>query len=207
MPLIIKLIIKGGCIMSSYDFLANIPSVGEVQWQQRSNRIKNETAMEEKRLRQEFACQEKERKERIIFEAYKYRMRLAIEAYKYRMRLAIESAIQELMNSSVKYSTTLNLSLKERLVATDYYGIDFHVVHYGGKPIMGPYGLEWKTRNPNPLFVGLFKELQTALFEYGYYLLDVSDPSKSHAFVVKLYLGKPVGYDNEPVLWHGLNKI
>jgi hypothetical protein len=196
MPLIIKLIIKGGCIMSSYNFLANIPSVGEVHWQQRANGIKNITAREEKRLCQEFACQEKERKERII-----------VEAYKYRMRLAIESAIQELMNSSVKYSTNLNLSLKERLFVNDYYGIDFHVVHYGGKPIMGPYGLEWKNRNPNPLFVGLFKELQTALFEYGYYLLDVSDPSKSHAFVVKLYLGKPVGYDDDPVLWHGLNKI
>jgi hypothetical protein len=182
--------------MSSYDFLANVPSVGEVQWQQRQNDIKNETAREEKRLRQEFALQEKERKERII-----------IEAYKYRMRLAIESAILELMNSSVKYCTQLNLSLKERLSIDDYYGIDFHVVHYGGKPIFGPYGIEWKNRNPNALFVGLFKELQTALFEYGYYLLDVSDPSKSHAFVVKLYLGKPTGYDDVPVLWHGLNKI
>ena len=184
-----------GVKMSSYDFIANIPSVREVHWQQRENEIKNEIAREEKRLRQEFAHQEKERKERIF-----------VEAYKHKMSFAIESAIQELMHS-VKFCTELNLSLKDRLFIDDYYGIDFHVVHYGGKPIFGPYGLEWKKRTPNALFVGLFKELQTALFEYGYYLLDVSDPSKSHAFVVKLYLGKPVWYDDAPVLWHGLNKI
>jgi hypothetical protein len=180
----------------SFDYIFNLPSVGEVLSKQIANENENERVMKQKRLNQELVRREKERRDLIL-----------VGAYKTRMREAIQDAIHELMNSRVKFCTQLNLSSKERLVVDDYYGTDFHVVHYGGKPKFGPYGSEWRNRVPNPLFVGLFKELQILLLEQGYYLLDISDPSKSFAFVVTLYLGKPTWYDNAPVLWHGLNKV
>ena len=52
----------------------------------------------------------------------------------------------------------------------------------------------------SPIFKNLFKDIQKELFQKGYYLLQ-SDKN----FI--LSIGKPDGYDKEPVLWHGFNKI
>lgn len=117
-------------------------------------------------------------------------------------------AIKLLMNSSEKNYVTLDLDPKRFLESEgshifDFHRIRFHVVHYGGKISEG----KWKNRIPNKFFAGLFKSIQKSLFERGYYLLDISDPSKSHKFIVRLYLEKPSWYDDAPMLWHGLNKI
>lgn len=183
----------GNSKMSSYSnwyFPVSFPSVEEVQHFHEYNRKFNEMAHEQRQWNIQ------KRNDMII-----------ADAYRNRMTRAIEDAVAELINNPEKYCSQLNLSMKESLMANEYYGNYFHIVHYGGKPLIGPYGPEWTNRIANPLFVSLFKELQMLMMARGYYLLDISDPSKGCSLIVRLYLGKPEWYDNTPMLWHGLNKI
>ena len=79
----------------------------------------------------------------------------------------------------------------------------FHCVHYGGKH----YG-KWTKRTLNPLFVNLFRDLQTELFNSkGYYLIDMSDPLKGNKMIIRLFLGKPQFYEKFEPLWHGFGRI
>lgn len=145
-------------------------------------------------------------------EEYERKGKLFADAYKTKMINAILDAINDLKKGSNKFSVKLNVNFKEKLTI-DGFTIDFHIVHYGGKPIFEvqesskSLTLNWSKRTPNPLFAGLFKELQTFMLQKGYYLLDLSDPSKSHFCVINLYLGKPTWYDNAKLLWHGYNHI
>ncbi len=130
--------------MSSTDFIFNLPSMGEVLSEQIANENENERVMKQKRLNQE-------RRERIEL--------ILDTAYKTQMREAKQNAIHELMKSRVMSCIQFNLSSKERLVIDVYYGTNFDIFHYDGKPNFGPYGSEWRNCEPNPLFVGLFKDL------------------------------------------------
>lgn len=127
------------------------------------------------------------------------------EIYNDFMKQKILDGINVLSESSKQY-VKLNITNKAQFYVGDT-SLDFHVVHYGGKPSFEGGKPSWKKRIPNELFQGLFKENQKLLLSKGYYLLDVSDSSKSFAIIIKLCLGKPSGYDDELPLWHGLNKI
>ena len=164
--------------MDTTDFISEVPSVEEVI-----------------AYRQE-VIQEHERKGKLF-----------AKAYSNKMEEAIRTAIQTLMDNPNKFSCTLNLDSSDLLFDNEGHYIFFHVVHYGGTPVIDTNGCCWTKRQPIPMFVNLFKELQTALLERDYYLLDISDPLKSHSLVIKLYMGKPKWYDDVHVLWHKLNKI
>lgn len=128
------------------------------------------------------------------------------ELYKKVMIGCIKDAIKTLMNSG-SFCTRLNID--ENFQSLHGITTKFHVVHYGGKPIYNTVKQKWDwyCREKNPMFEGLFKELQTVMLERGYYLLDISDPTKSFGLVIKLYLGKPDWYDESVSLWHGFNKV
>lgn len=161
------------------DLNFEIPSVDEVLNEQKIYYVENEEKIKE----------------------FERKGKLFADAYKARMMDAIKNAINGMKKSSNKYSVQLNVSFGESL-AVDESKILFHVVHYGGKPLTS-----WYKRKSSHLFTGLFKELQKYMLERGYYLLDLSDPSKSHRCTIRLYLGKPTWYDNAEPLWHGYNHV
>lgn len=181
-------------------FISNLPSTEDVRTRQTENQARQ---IENRALA-------KKAKEEAQLE-YERKCMLFAEAYKKLMADKIEEAIKVLMDSPGKFCVSLVLNPKYELVLDDNSKMNFHIVHYGGKPKLKPkcYGYyDWKTRTTNSFFVGLFKDLQTVLLNNrGYYLLDISDPAKSHSFVVNLYLAKPYWYDDARLLWHGLNKI
>lgn len=126
--------------------------------------------------------------------------------YLKKMDDAIAKGIQELNEHSNWSKVLLDLSFNMVLDAGETQ-TQFHNVHYGGPRAQLNGKKSWKNRVLNPLYVGLFKHLQQSLFEDGYYLLDISDSSKSFTPHIMLYRSKPSEYATEEELWHGYNKI
>lgn len=130
--------------------------------------------------------------------------KLLAEAYKDKVLSAVLKAIHSMQESECQ-ALTLLLNPKDKLqVVLDNktFETELHCVHYGGKP-----KTSWYRRFSNPCFVGIFKEIQQKLATKGYWLLDMSDPSKSFSFVVIISCVKPHWYDTTQPLWHGLNQI
>lgn len=164
--------------MNLFAFVSELPSVEDIRASQAEKQITN------KKIDEEFFAR----------------------MYDTMMECAIFRAIEELENSPRSHCAVLNLKANEPMIGY-FSSTYFNNIHYGGKPVQGPNGLEWTNRLLEPLFVGRFKKLQTSLLERGYYLLDISDPNKGKNFIIKLYLHKPSWYDQFEPLWHGLNKI
>lgn len=78
----------------------------------------------------------------------------------------------------------------------------FHTTHYGKRN-----GDDWSDREANSPFASLFRIIQREMKQKGYYLLDISDPTKGNKLMLILSIGKPDGYDDYPELWHGFNKL
>jgi len=115
--------------------------------------------------------------------------------------LAITNAIHKMKTSNRK-SIILNLTSFQELVVEmnmkiPINKIPFHIVHYKGSRING----QWKMRNINLEFSDLFRQVQRIMYKKGYFLLDTSDPSKSHN------LGEPSNYSSMPKCWHDYNKL
>lgn len=177
--------------MDAFAFIESLPSADELVDIREENSSLDDEKAEQARI--------EDKRKALLF----------IECYRRVLMGVIQAAVRELGNSSNKFCTQLELDARKHLfVDNGLSSIPFHIVHYGGNLVPTSSGqYNWKKRESNPMFAGLFKELQTALLARGYYLLDISDPSKSFNFVIKLYLGKPTWYDEAPTLWHGLNKI
>lgn len=86
----------------------------------------------------------------------------------------------------------------------------FHSVHYGPLRIKhGTAGTQrhWRSRDNIYDRLGVyppFRVLQVEMLNSGYYLMDVSDPSKSKRMIINLYRNKPAF----PLkLWHGYGVI
>lgn len=184
---------------TSVSYFASIPPARDLANIQQENKERKEQEKEAREARLQQAQQEREQVGKLL-----------AEAYKRRLVSSVERAIQALKQSRFS-SVRLDLNSHEELEAVLPHKIvktKLHCPHYGGKPKLSPSGqVLWKKRDENSLFVGLFKELQTELEAHGYWLLDISDSSKSFDFIVKLYCEKPEWYDSTEPLWHGLNKI
>ena len=156
-----------------------------------------------------------EKKEQMI-KKYEEKGKIYAERYRSYMKYAISDGIHRLSNAH-EMRECINLDIHPHdplyLKINEAEGIEepdeesekviFHCVHYGGK-----HTGRWTKRTPNPLFVNLFRDLQTELFNAkGYYLLDMSDPSKSNRMVIRLFLGKPQFYEKFEPLWHGFGRI
>jgi hypothetical protein len=141
--------------------------------------------------------------------------KIYIERYRNYMKNAISEGIDELSNTYEKHCC-INLNINphyplyldnneaEGIVEPNENseGTTFHCVHYGGKQ----FG-RWTNRIQNPLFVNLFRDIQIELYNKGYYLLDMSDPSRNDKMLIRLFLGVPPFYETFEPLWHGLGKI
>lgn len=123
-----------------------------------------------------------------------------VDAYNTLMFSKIKNAIEVLkQNPEKKYA---RLELHSHLSLNEETKTHFHIVHYGGTK-----NGSWFNRHINPTYEHVFKNLQRKLFEKGYYLLDISDPSKSFKLNIALYPEKPKWYDTPHILWHNYNKI
>lgn len=175
---------------------ASIPPASELAIIRQANMERKEQEKEAKKARTE---QEREQVGKLLAEAYKERLEDAVKQAIQALERSTHSCVRLDLNSHEE----LEAVLPHKIVKTK-----LHCPHYGGKPKLSPSGqVLWKKRDENSLFVGLFKELQTELEARGYWLLDISDSSKSFDFIVKLYCEKPEWYDSTEPLWHGLNKI
>lgn len=81
----------------------------------------------------------------------------------------------------------------------------FHSVHYG--PLKNKEKRHWRSRDNIYDRMGVyppFRVLQVEMLNSGYYLMDISDPSKSKRMIVRLFRDKP----KFPLkLWHGYGVI
>lgn len=131
-------------------------------------------------------------------------------AYKNYIMKAIFDALESFKTSNSIFCVQLKIGSHDKLLVhyVDSDGVEcddlitLHVPHYGG---VADHSYIYRISNPK--FASLFKEIQITMFKKGYYLLDLSDHIRGRAFVIKLYRGKPNGYDEMPILWHGYNKI
>ena len=124
----------------------------------------------------------------------KYKM--YADQYKKIIKKAACACINDMLNKCKK-SAILRLSMDNNLCKD---GLTFRQVHHN---------INYDTDMPyTPLFENLFKDIQIELFKKGYYLLqDYYEYDDDEGYCLILYIGKPDGYDEEPVKYKGFNKI
>lgn len=140
------------------------------------------------------------------------------EKHRQKMKLIHETNVQfascymnymyeKISDAISKLQTTMRKSIVLNCVPTHSFGVvtengpryhPFHRIHYG--PILNH---NWRLRKYVPEFHFLFRKLQQIMFSKGYWLLDLSDPSKSHQLRIVLFVEKPPNYSTIPELWHG----
>lgn len=118
----------------------------------------------------------------------------------------MEKKIIEAIRELKKYpsvSKKLNIDSFNEDICFEETKIHFHTIHYGGPYYNG----KWNLRNIYEDYKNLFRILQAEMFSKGYFLLDLSDNSKSFNPVIVLFVSKPLSYDNHSTLWHYYNKL
>jgi hypothetical protein len=118
---------------------------------------------------------------------------------------ALEDGFSQLLTSK-KTTISLTLNPSESLTSKSGGKLPFHVVHYGGYPVIEDGIVVWHKRTQDERFIPLpFKKIQQELLEKGYYLYDLSDPSKGKGFIIVLSLNPLKGAFKN--LWHGFNSV
>jgi hypothetical protein len=87
---------------------------------------------------------------------------------------------------------------------------NFKVIHYGELPVNCCIEKNWNSRTINPIYKGLFKEIQKKMWEKNFYLLDttnIADINKYKGISILLSINKPPFYDITDKLPHGYNKL
>ena len=111
------------------------------------------------------------------------------------VKKAVYDGINYMLNGRL-FSITIKLTMNSNLYKNS---LTFRQVHYN---------INSDTNMPySPLFENLFKDIQIELFKKGYYLIQNYDNYSFDNDCFNLSIGKPDGYDKEPVKYEGFNKI
>lgn len=123
-----------------------------------------------------------------------------LNEYENLLRTKIATAISKMFRDA-KVVESIDVNFREKITINEK-AFSINTLHYGFT-----VDNQWTKRTPIVMESEMpFRRLQTELLSKGYYLLDESDPAKSHATVINIYALKPYNYGQNR-LWHGKNII
>ena len=124
----------------------------------------------------------------------------AEDLYKHFLWEQVGVGIQHIRKSKIPLTSVRLLAVEAKITKARFGKIPVHCLHYGNHGSTR----HWCDRRPHSgqsAFLTVSKEV----FARGYYLLDESDPSKSHQIHIRLHCEEPLDYNIRKQLWHGMN--
>jgi len=108
--------------------------------------------------------------------------------------------IQRIRHSKIPLTSVRLPAVEAKIATARFENIPVHYLHYGAHGSTR----HWCDRRPH-CGPSAFFTVKKEVFARGYYLLDESDPSKSHQIHIRLHCEQPLDYNSRDKLWHGMN--